>query len=69
MLGQERGAIFAAPHVVLFPDLAIMLTVLGFNLLGDSLRDVLDPRTRTIAPMTRTHCSPSMREPTWPRRA
>ena len=44
MLGQGRGAIFAAPHIVLFPGLAIMLTVLGFNLLGDGLRDVLDPR-------------------------
>ena len=49
MLGQGRGAIFAAPHIVLFPGLAIMLTVLGFNLLGDGLRDVLDPRIRTIA--------------------
>ena len=44
MLGQGRGAIFAAPHIVLFPGLAIMLTVLGFNLLGDGLRDVWDPR-------------------------
>jgi ABC-type dipeptide/oligopeptide/nickel transport system permease subunit len=44
MLGQGRGAVFAAPHIVLFPGLAIMLTVLGFNLLGDGLRDVLDPR-------------------------
>jgi peptide/nickel transport system permease protein len=44
MLGQGRGAIFAAPHIVLFPGLAIMLTVLGFNLLGDGLRDVSDPR-------------------------
>jgi len=44
MLGQGRGAIFAAPHIVLFPGLAIMLTVLGFNLLGDGLRDVFDPR-------------------------
>ena len=39
MLGQGRGAIFAAPHIVLFPGLAIMLTVLGFNLLGDGLQD------------------------------
>jgi len=44
MIAQGRGAIFAAPHIVLFPGLAIMLTVLGFNLLGDGLRDVLDPR-------------------------
>jgi peptide/nickel transport system permease protein len=44
MLGQGRGAIFAAPHIVLFPGLAIMLTVLGLNLLGDGLQDVADPR-------------------------
>jgi peptide/nickel transport system permease protein len=46
MLGQGRGAVFAAPHIVLFPGLAIMLTVLGFNLLGDGLRDLSDPRRR-----------------------
>lgn len=46
MIGQGRGAIFAAPHIVLFPGLAIMLTVLGFNLLGDGFRDALDPRYR-----------------------
>jgi ABC-type dipeptide/oligopeptide/nickel transport system permease subunit len=44
MIAQGRGAVFAAPHIVIFPGLAIMLTVLGFNLLGDGLRDVLDPR-------------------------
>jgi peptide/nickel transport system permease protein len=46
MLGQGRYAVFTAPHIVLFPGLAIMLTVLGFNLLGDGLRDALDPRLR-----------------------
>ena len=46
MLGQGRFAIFSAPHIVLFPGLAIMLTVLGFNLLGDGLRDALDPHLR-----------------------
>jgi peptide/nickel transport system permease protein len=44
MITQGRGAVFAAPHILLFPGLAIMLAVLGFNLLGDGLRDVLDPR-------------------------
>ena len=44
MLGEERNQIFSAPHLVIFPGLAIMLTVLGFNLLGDGLRDALDPR-------------------------
>jgi peptide/nickel transport system permease protein len=47
MLGQGRYSMFTAPHIVLFPGLAIMLTVLGFNLLGDGLRDALDPRLRT----------------------
>ena len=42
----ERGnqAIFSAPHMVLFPGLAIALTMLAFNFLGDGLRDALDPR-------------------------
>ena len=44
MLGQGRGAVFAAPHIVFFPGMAIMLTVLGFNLLGDGLLDILNPR-------------------------
>ncbi len=47
MLGQGRYAVFTAPHIVLFPGLAIMATVLGFNLLGDGLRDALDRRLRT----------------------
>ncbi len=46
MLGQGRYAVFTAPHIVLFPGLAIMLTVLGFNLLGDGLRDALDPKLK-----------------------
>ncbi len=44
MLGAERNQVFTAPHLVFFPGLAIMITVLGFNLLGDGLRDALDPR-------------------------
>jgi len=44
MLGGEFNQLFSAPHLVLFPGAAIMLTVLAFNLLGDGLRDVLDPR-------------------------
>jgi len=44
MLGAERNQVFTSPHLVFFPGLAIMLTVLGFNLLGDGLRDALDPR-------------------------
>lgn len=44
MLSEERNSIFSAPYLVFFPGLFIMLTVLGFNLLGDGLRDALDPR-------------------------
>jgi ABC-type dipeptide/oligopeptide/nickel transport system permease subunit len=44
MLGSERNSIFNAPHLVIFPGIAIMITVLAFNLLGDGLRDALDPR-------------------------
>ncbi|MCA9936084.1 MAG: ABC transporter permease [Anaerolineales bacterium] len=44
MLASERNQVFSAPHLVFFPGLAIMLTVLAFNLLGDGLRDALDPR-------------------------
>ena len=44
MLGGEFNQLFSAPHLVLFPGFAIMVTVLAFNLLGDGLRDVLDPR-------------------------
>ncbi len=44
MLSEARNSIFTAPHMVFFPGFAIMLTVLGFNLLGDGMRDALDPR-------------------------
>lgn len=44
MLSQERNSVFNAPFLVFFPGFAIMVTVLSFNLIGDGLRDVLDPR-------------------------
>ncbi len=44
MIGIERNAVFAAPHLILFPGLAIVITCLAFNLLGDGARDALDPR-------------------------
>jgi peptide/nickel transport system permease protein len=44
MLGQEQDSVFNAPHLLIFPGLAIVVTVLAFNLLGDGLRDALDPR-------------------------
>jgi ABC-type dipeptide/oligopeptide/nickel transport system permease subunit len=43
MLAAERNQVFTSPHLVFFPGLAIMITVLGFNLMGDGLRDALDP--------------------------
>jgi peptide/nickel transport system permease protein len=46
MLSNARQYIRLAPHSVTFPGIAIMLTVLGFNLVGDAIRDALDPRMR-----------------------
>lgn len=46
MLFDAQTRIAVAPHLALFPGLAIVITVLGLNLLGDGLRDVLDPRLR-----------------------
>jgi ABC-type dipeptide/oligopeptide/nickel transport system permease subunit len=46
MLQKGRNFIFSAPHIVLYPGLATMLVVFGFSLLGDGLRDALDPRLR-----------------------
>jgi len=45
MLAKARDFLRTAPHVSIFPGLTILLTVLGLNLLGDGLRDVLDPQT------------------------
>jgi peptide/nickel transport system permease protein len=44
MIGLERNQLFSSPHIILAPGIAIVLTVLAFNLLGDGLRDALDPR-------------------------
>lgn len=44
MLSVERNSVFNAPHLLIFPGAAIVITVLAFNLLGDGLRDALDPR-------------------------
>jgi len=49
MLGEERNSLFNAPHLVFIPGFAIMLTVLAFNLLGDGLRDALDPRLSNVS--------------------
>jgi peptide/nickel transport system permease protein len=49
MISDGRAYLLEAPHVSLFPGLAIFLTVMGFNCLGDGLRDALDPRVRVKA--------------------
>lgn len=46
MLGRGRNYIFQAPHAMIFPGLAITITVLAFNLLGDGVRDAFDPKAR-----------------------
>jgi peptide/nickel transport system permease protein len=52
MLNDARGHLFDAPHLVIFPALAVMTAVLGFNLLGDALRDWMDPRMRSYLVVT-----------------
>jgi peptide/nickel transport system permease protein len=49
MLNDGRAHLFDAPHLVLFPAVAVMLSVLSFNFIGDALRDFLDPRARIEA--------------------
>jgi len=46
MLNESRQQLSNYPHLVIFPTLAIFMTVYSFNMLGDALRDVLDPRLR-----------------------
>lgn len=47
MLNDGRSHLFDAPHLTVFPAIAVMLAVLSFNFIGDALRDLLDPRLRT----------------------
>lgn len=49
MLGQGRAQMFVAPHVALVPGVMIFLIVISFNLLGDGVRDILDPRLKSGA--------------------
>ncbi|HCL66024.1 MAG TPA: diguanylate cyclase [Rhizobium sp.] len=46
MLSDSRNLMETAPWLLIFPGLTIMISILGFNLLGDALRDILDPKTR-----------------------
>jgi peptide/nickel transport system permease protein len=47
MLAEAKNYLQTAPHMALFPGLAILFTCLGFNVLGDGLRDLLDPRLKS----------------------
>ena len=47
MLADSRNLMETAPWLLIFPAVAIMISILGFNLLGDALRDILDPKTRS----------------------
>jgi peptide/nickel transport system permease protein len=44
MIAGDRNLFFSAPHLILFPGIAITISVLAFNLIGDGIRDALDPR-------------------------
>jgi peptide/nickel transport system permease protein len=46
MLNDARSHLFDSPHMVFFPAMAVMLSVLSFNFIGDALRDQMDPRTK-----------------------
>lgn len=48
MLNEGRSFMRTAPHLMIFPGSAIIMTVLGFNLLGDALRDAMDPRLKRV---------------------
>jgi peptide/nickel transport system permease protein len=53
LTAAAQGHVTKAPWAGIFPGLAIFVTVLGFNLLGDALRDVLKPRLRNASPTAR----------------
>ena len=48
MLADSQTMISFAPHLAIFPGVAIIATVLGLNLMGDGLRDLLDPKLRRV---------------------
>ncbi len=48
MLSAGRNFMYIAPWISILPGLAILVTVLGFNLLGDGLRDLMDPDTKKL---------------------
>ncbi|HEX8049451.1 ABC transporter permease [Rhizobium sp.] len=50
MLSDSRNLMETAPWLLIFPAITIMISILGFNLLGDALRDILDPKMRRVNP-------------------
>ena len=50
MLSDSRNLMETAPWLLIFPAVTIMISILGFNLLGDALRDILDPKMRRTSP-------------------
>jgi len=48
MLNNGKNFMRTAPHLTIFPGLAIMITILAFNFIGDGLRDALDPRRESM---------------------
>lgn len=52
MLNEGRRALLTSPYLSIFPGIAIMLTIIGFNFLGDSLRDMLDPQSHPLRRVT-----------------
>ncbi len=63
MLGEGRKMIITAPHEATLPGLVILILVIGINLLGDGLRDVLDPRLKSgtlVRPKARTAVDPAL---------
>ena len=48
MLSEGREFIIDAPWITIFPGIMIVITVIGFSLLGDGFRDILDPRLKGV---------------------
>ena len=70
MLGEGRSLLLVAPHIALIPGLVILLVVIGINLVGDGIRDLVDPRLASggLVPARHRH-RPQRRPPHASRRA
>ena len=71
MLGEGRSLLLVAPHIALIPGLVILLVVIGINLVGDGIRDLVDPRLgiRRTGPPRPRHRRRPQRHPPADRRA